>query len=62
MEPDWDDYEQLAVWNMLNLVCHIQMIAVLRRRKDNPSAALLCFDMVLTSAVPDGRDRWQRLP
>ena len=20
MEPDWDDYEQLAVWNMLNLV------------------------------------------
>ena len=46
----------------LQRVCRNQMTDILRRRKDTPSAALLCFDMVLTSAVPDGRDRWQRLP
>ena len=46
----------------LQRVCRNQMTDILRRRKDTPSAALLCFDMVLTSAVPDGRGRWQRLP
>ena len=46
----------------LQRVCRNQMTDILRRRKDTPSAALSCFDTVLTSAVPDGRGRWQRLP
>ena len=46
----------------LQRVCRNQMTDILRRRKDHPSAALLCFDTVLISAVPDGRGRWQRLP